>query len=309
MRASSPAAATPNYDSWLVHFFGDELGEIDAACASDGADALRRFRGLDDDLWAVLLTQEYTLYPGIRAILPSVPGPNLQMQWNGASGLELLRQSKDFYAKASERFRRHHDKELAASRVLDFGCGWGRLTRFFARDAAPGRLFACDPVDEILDVCRRTRVPAALARSDQVPDRLPFDERFDLVFSFSVFTHISEAAHASCLRAIRSAMSPGGILIVTIRPPAYLWHTPLMKPVLDSLGPDPAAAFDGPRYLFIPHAPDPAHPQYGGGEMTYGEAVVTLPYVRERWTKHFELLDVALLADDMHQVALTLRRR
>jgi hypothetical protein len=43
--------------------------------------------------------------------------------------------------------------------------------------------------------------------------------------------------------------------------------------------------------------------------MTYGEAVITLPYIRERWTSLFELLDVELLIGDLHQVMVTLRRR
>jgi hypothetical protein len=59
----------------------------------------------------------------------------------------------------------------------------------------------------------------------------------------------------------------------------------------------------------VPHPGDPGHPQYGGGEMTYGETVVTLPYVRERWAPAFELLHADVLVGDLHQVVLTLRRR
>jgi SAM-dependent methyltransferase len=308
MPPAPPAPEPPDYDWWLHNLFGESLAALDAACAGAGPEAFARFRDLDDDLWAVLLTQEYTLYPNIRALLPETPAPDLQMRWNGAAGLDLLRQSKDFYAKAKDRYARDGAADLARSRILDFGCGWGRLTRFFARDVEPGALAACDPVEEILDVCRRTRIPALLERSEFVPDRLPFSEPFDLVFSFSVFTHISEVAHARCLEAIHAAMNPGGILVVTIRPPAYLRHSPLVGPLLDSLGPDPLRALEEPRYLFIPHGPDPGHPQYESGEMTYGETVISLPYVRERWSPAFELLDVALLAGDMHQVMLTLRR-
>jgi hypothetical protein len=36
--------------------------------------------------------------------------------------------------------------------------------------------------------------------------------------------------------------------------------------------------------------------------MDYGEAVITLPYVRERWAPRFEVLEVDLLAADLHQV-------
>jgi hypothetical protein len=68
------------------------------------------------------------------------------------------------------------------------------------------------------------------------------------------------------------------------------------------------APLEGARHVFVPHAADPGHPQYEGGEMTYGEAVVTLPYVRERWSRWFELLHADLLIGDLHQVVLTLRR-
>jgi hypothetical protein len=128
------------------------------------------------------------------------------------------------------------------------------------------------------------------------------------VFSFSVFTHISEAAHEAGLRAIHDSLEVGGILIVTIRSPAYLSHSEAMRPLLASLGPDPLAALTEPRYLFAPHAARPDHPQYDGGEMTYGETVISVAYVRERWAPLFELVDVSLLTEDLHQVVLTLRR-
>lgn len=296
-------------DEWLAHYFDARLSELDAACAGAGPEALPLFRDLDDDLWALLLSREYARYPNIRALLPELPERSLQMRWNGTAGLQLINQGKAFYVRAKERLSRSSAVALEDSKVLDFGCGWGRLTRFFARDVAPGALFGCDPVEEILDVSRRLRVPATLARCDFVPERLPFEERFDLVFAFSVFTHISEAAHEACLRAIHASLSPGGILIVTVRSPAYLGHSDAMRPLLDSLGADPLAALAEPRYLFVPHAAEPQHPQYHGGEMTYGETVISLPYIEQRWAPLFELVDVSLLTEDMHQVVVTLRRR
>jgi SAM-dependent methyltransferase len=213
------------------------------------------------------------------------------------------------YDKLRRRFERHGGRSLADARVLDFGCGWGRLTRFLARDVAPGRLYGCDPVEQILDVCRQARVPATLARSDFVPSRLPFEEPFDLAFAFSVFTHLSEAAHESALRALHRSLRAGAILVLTIRPPAYLRLSPLMRSALESLGADADARLREPRYLFVAHPAESSHPQYEGGEMTYGEAVVTLAYVRERWSELFDLLEVDLLVADPYQVMLTLRRR
>jgi SAM-dependent methyltransferase len=299
-------AGPGGYDSWLEHFHDDVLAPIDAACAAGGQDCFALFSELRIDLWALLLTQEYRAYPNIRALLPTVPPAALQARWNGVSGVALASQSAAFYRTLLERYAQAGERPLADSRVLDFGCGWGRLTRFLARDVPRSRLCGCDPVESILDVCRDSGVPATLARSEFVPERLPFDEPFDLAFAFSVFTHLSEAAHERCLAALHAGLRPGAVLVVTVRPPVYLLSSELMRPVRGALGPD--ARLAGPHYVFAAHAADPSHPQYAGGDMTYGETVITLPYVRERWSRWFDLLHTDLLIGDLHQVVLTLRR-
>lgn len=297
------------YDAWLGCYHGNALREIDRACAGAGAEALPLFRELDDDVWTLLLSAEQRLYPNIARLLPGLPEPDLQVRWNGASGLDLLNQGKAFYARVRQICADQLDVPLAQARVLDYGCGWGRLTRFFARDVAPGSLYGCDPVEEILDVCRRTRVPAVLARSEYLPERLPFEVSFDLVYAFSVFTHLSEAAHRRCLAAIRDSLRPGGLLVLTVRPPAYLETSELMRPLLSASGKDPATALEESGFLFAPHPADPGHPQYQGEEMTYGEAVISLPYIREHWADDFELLGSSILTEDLHQVVIALRRR
>jgi SAM-dependent methyltransferase len=296
------------FDAWLS-LFDDRLTELDAACEREGLAALRRFRELDDDLWTVLLTRGYERYPAIRGLMPRLPSPELQLRWNGAVGLELLTQGKVFYRRAKAAVARHGRGALGDAAVLDFGCGWGRLTRFFIRDLEPGSLFGCDTAESILDFCRGSGLPAEFALCDPRPERLPFDRRFDLILAFSVFTHLSEPAHEACLRAIHAALAPGGLFLATIRSPAYLTGHELGRSLLEQLDDDPLRALERPRYLFSAHPAEPGHPQYRGGEMDYGETVISLPYVRKRWSELFEPLDVALLTEDMHQVALALRRR
>lgn len=293
-------------DEWLVHFFDEQLAPIEAACAKPASDAFAVFSDLDDDLWALLLTRNYSSYPNIRALLPEMPTPQLQMNWNGAHGIELLRQSKAFYGQVKAVSDRLSTTPLRESRVLDFGIGWGRLARLFARDVRPGNLMGVDPTDAILEVCRQSRVPAKLARTDFIPESLPFED-IDLAYSFSVFTHISEAASEACLDVLHAAMVPGGLLVVTVRPPGYLDLSPWMHPVAIERD-DRYEALREPRYIFVPHPATEGHPQYDGGEMTYGETLINLPWIRERWADRFELLDVSPAIEDIYQVAVTLRR-
>ena len=301
-----PVAA--GLDEWLVPPFGEELERIDSLVQDPGPEAWSAFRELDDDLWSLLLTLEYESFPGIRGFLPDLPAPELQQMWNGTSGPALAAQSVCFYSRLKESWAAHGSGGMDSARVLDFGCGWGRLTRMLARDVAPGNLYGCDPVESILDVCRENGVPAQLARSAFLPETVPFENRFDMVFSFSVFTHISERAHLASLEAIHDSLEPGGLFVATIRPPSYLDFNPLMKPVLETLPPDRRSALAEPRYLFAPHETE-GHPQFAGDQMDYGETVITLPYVRSEWSRWFDLLDVALMTGDMYQVVLTLRRK
>ena len=299
--AGRAAPAPARLDSRLVNIHGEQLAVLDAACAEGGDERYALFRELETDLWALLLTQQYEVYSNIRALLPDVPDVALQELWNGTSGVSLAAQSAAFYRRLCQRFGERSDVRLSEARVLDLGCGWGRLTRFLARDVAPGRLYGCDPAQQILDICAQSRVPANLARSEFVPERVPFDEQFDLVFAFSVFTHLSEGAHEASLRALHRAMRPGAVLVVTVRPPAYARQSPL----LGGVEVEPEA----PQYVFVPHPAQGSHPQYESGEMTYGEAIITLPYIAEHWSPLFDVLDVDVLIDDLHQVMVTLRRR
>lgn len=311
---SGPDDRPERLDSWLDLLADDRLRAIDAACAAAVAagepappELYASFRALDVDTWALLLTQDYDVLPGIRGLLPDVPDPPLQEAWNGASGARLAAQSAAFYAKVRDRVAVHGDVRLTEARVLDHGCGWGRLTRFFARDVAPGSLFGVDPTPEILRLARAQGVPAELHDIGFHDDRLPV-AGIDVAYSFSVFTHLSEAAADRALDALHATLRPGGILVATVRPPAYLGLSELMEPARRELGPQWRALLREPRHVFVPHAAVEIHPQYDGGAMTYGEAIITVPWVRRRWAPRFELLDVAPLAGDLHQVVLTLRR-
>jgi SAM-dependent methyltransferase len=208
-------------DRWLTAFAGSELDPIDRQLAEEGPSLAnyRLFRGLSDWTWALLLGRRYTSYLSILETLPQVPDPALQTKWSGAHGLPLLARSLAFYRHVHSMRSEHGIGTLPTARILDFGCGWGRLTRFFCRDVDPGCLHACDPSEELLEICRRSRLPAVLHRAELAPGELSEDD-FDLAYSHSLFTHLSEQEAAAGLEALHEALSPGGLLVLTIRPPA-----------------------------------------------------------------------------------------
>jgi trans-aconitate 2-methyltransferase len=97
-------------------------------------------------------------------------------------------------------------------RVLDLGCGSGRVTAEIARRIPRGGVVGVDRSEAMLSAASRwlgesgVRVP--LARGDGAA--LPFNRAFDAVFSGATFHWIRD--HAALFRSIVTALRPSGRL-------------------------------------------------------------------------------------------------
>ncbi len=221
-RTSGTRADENDVDRWLTAYAGSRLDALDRQLADEGPslDNYRLFRDLDDWVWALLLGRRYTSYPSILETLPQIPDPALQTRWSGGHGLALLTKSFAFYRHVRFMHASQGIGELPTARILDFGCGWGRLTRFFCRDVDPGCLHACDPDEDLLQVCRRSRLPAVLHHTGFDPGELP-ETGLDLAYAATAFTHLPEESAEACLTALHESLNPSGLLILTMRPPAH----------------------------------------------------------------------------------------
>lgn len=103
--------------------------------------------------------------------------------------------------------------ELAPGmRVLEPGCGAGRLTERLAAAVGPtGEVVALDLSAEMLRLARERRLPAhvRLMRGSAYAVDSP-DDHFDRVLCFCVFPHFEEPARA--LRELARVLQPGGSL-------------------------------------------------------------------------------------------------
>ena len=162
--------------------------------------------------------------PVLSSLLPEMESEEVQLRWTGNKGLVLLQQSCEFVQLVADTFERETGRPLRDVDVLDFGCGWGRLLRLLSYFNDPSRNHGCDAWTVSLGHARKSHVDrlATLALSDVMPTTLPYPpESFDLIYAFSVFTHLSEECATTCLSAIRGALRPGGVVIITTRPLEY----------------------------------------------------------------------------------------
>jgi SAM-dependent methyltransferase len=110
------------------------------------------------------------------------------------------------------------DWSFDGKRVLDFGCGSGRVLRQFLPEAASGEFWGCDlhaPTIEWLD--QNLSPPLHFYVNDRIPTPHP-DSHFDLVYAISVFTHITHEWSAWLLELHR-ILKPGGLLLATFLGP------------------------------------------------------------------------------------------
>ncbi|WOJ98187.1 class I SAM-dependent methyltransferase [Congregibacter brevis] len=98
-------------------------------------------------------------------------------------------------------------------RVLDYGCGWGRMTRLLPFYFDPQAIVGVD-VDEHLIRSAKTLVPCIKHSRIKNLQALPFkDGSFDLVLANSVFSHLSELACKYAFAQISRVLSPGGTFV------------------------------------------------------------------------------------------------
>jgi SAM-dependent methyltransferase len=102
---------------------------------------------------------------------------------------------------------------LNTESMLEFASGFGRFTRHLA-PLLPGRLTCADVLPGSMDFARE-QFGVATFDSSFEPETLEFPERYDLVFVLSLFTHLPVGDWRRWLKALASAVKPGGLLLLS----------------------------------------------------------------------------------------------
>jgi SAM-dependent methyltransferase len=266
------------------------------------------FGHIDDQTWRWLHLEAREQCPFLGDYLPSLPPDELQAQIASLSGDAALRHGFEAY----ELFKRlagdyRHPLEPSDA-VLDFGCGWGRIIRFFIRDVEPENLWGID-VDEIaLEACRDTNRWARFEHVDSMPPSHFDDGTFDLIYAFSVFSHLSEECHLAWLKEFERILKRGGVFVSTTlsrhlieQSEDYASHDleslpPWQRHLAEAFSPPDEflALYDRGDYCFAPIT--------GTGEH-YGLACIPETYVRRHWARRFQVRQF-FTSDPLGQVVI-----
>jgi SAM-dependent methyltransferase len=271
----------------------------------------RLFAGVDDDFWYWLIRASYFERERFDGVLPGFPEDAVQVRFTGNSGELMLWQAFCAYRLFRELAADHGRAVPDCQAVLDFGCGWGRITRFFLKDLAADRLWGLDVNAELIEICRRNN-PWSRFEVVTPAGPTPFpDGTFDLTYSFSVFSHFSEEAHFRWLEEIQRILRPGGVFIATTRSRDFIEQSILDRirrpwsrypeAIAGMFGDTRRwlAAYDDGQYCYEPLP----------GMVGWGETCVPRSYVLRHWTKYFTILDYIDDSRRCPQNVIVARRR
>lgn len=235
-------------------------------------------------------------YSNIKALFPSMPPNEVQDDWNGRHGTELLTASLAFIKTLVATYTELAGKDLIRAKVLDYGCGWGRLIRLLYKYVSYENIYGVDPWDRSIDLCKQYGVKANLAVCDYVPQQLPFEQKFDLIYAYSVFTHLSEKTTKTVLSTLRRYMGDNGILVITIRPKEF-WSFHRQGKFKQEM----YQMHEQTGFAFTPHRRAPIN-----GDITYGDTSISLDYLEENFPQ-WDLVKPIINREDPYQTLLFLR--
>lgn len=224
-----------------------------------------------------------------------VPAASLRYRVNGRPELA------DFLAQG-EACSRDLEKALAGigrrvdsfAEILDFGCGCGRTLRWFDAGAGATRFSGTDIDAEAIAFCRTGLPQMHFSVNGALPPLPHPDGRFDLIYSISVLTHLDEQYQFRWLEELRRIAAPGGIVMLSLHG-RHCWG---------NLPAELVSRIEGSGFLFsAENVWKGIFPEW------YQTAFHTEAYVRDRFSRYFEVLDYLPRGVSDYQDLVILQKR
>lgn len=277
------------------------------------------FRSAGDEEWLEVLISSLGV-PEIAGVrMPSFPPEALQREIHGHSGEVSLHEAHVFFREVKAYCAYAGRPVAPETRLLDFGCGWGRILRLFMKDVRAANLLGAESTDRFLMAARRANPYATFLGCSIAPPLAVPAASLDLVVSWSVFSHLDEFLADRWLREFHRLLKPDGLVVLTTQSRRFLafcaeqrlrrasgmrlehpWH----EACADSFADEARANsdFEAGRFLHAASAKPPRP------EAHYGEAIIPRNYVLKAWGGMFRLIEYLDNPVRLPQVLIVLQK-
>lgn len=287
--------------------FQKELSELDQRIPHLNTTEIQMaFERIPLDIFARIQIDRPPHYPNLMDWFAEMPSKDEQTLWTGSHDHVLMTLSLAFIKTVISTYHEISSIPLSQSSILDFGCGWGRMARLLAKYVPTDNIYCVDPWDRSIELCQKNKVKANLLLSDFLPRSLPTPEgkKFDFIFAFSVFTHLSEKATKICAATLRDYLTDDGVLAITIRPVEYWNFRLLNEPELATKKETKTfiRQHNHRGFAFFPHNREKIE-----DDITYGDTSMSLRFIQEHFSG-YEICRVELNESDLYQIIVFLKK-
>jgi len=250
--------------------------------------------------------------------IPGFPNQEIQLLSVGSSGGESLRnEGWSFYKLVKYYVTKLKGAINPEMKILDFGCGWGRMIRFYFKDIYKENIYGIDVDPDMINICNETLLYGNYIKCNPHPPTSFESGTFDFIFAYSVFSHLRDDAALSWIQEFSRILKPRGVLVATTQGEGFLdyckqlqespsmqltgWHEMIancFEPIEETL-----SKYRAGEFIYAPT---------GGGEIRdssfYGEAMVPKRHIENIFGKFLAFRDYFYDISRMPQAVFVMQK-
>ena len=201
--------------------------------------------------------------------------------------------------------------------ILDFGCGVGRQLLHFTRHFPAPRYYACDIDDTSVQfIIDNYKNVDAYTNNFKPPLKYP-DQSFDMIYSISIFSHLSTDDQAQWLKELARVCKKGAYCFLTTE------GITALKKLTSAFGADEETLMAElnksgvlfREYQLLKHHVEGQNTmriaaQLVGVTGSYGNTIMSPDYIKQNWASdYFEVVNIIEGIIDYRQDLVVLRRK
>jgi SAM-dependent methyltransferase len=249
----------------------------------------------------------------LRDIAPNVPPFELRNIVAAPSETVFLWSGLKDAQMCSNYFKHFYQIKSDSAKVLDFGCGCGRTTRFL-QEIQQFDVYGSD-VNKLLVAWCQDNLKMVTTMANEVLPHMKFsDSYFDFVYSLSIFTHLPESSMFAWLDELARVTVDNGIVLLTTHgyPAIEIICRSKQHQQMFQITEDDAIrlrdTLELKQFVYLPLSADVVNAAKAGDD--YGNSFTHESFIRKHWVRDvFDVVDFIPGGMRGWQDVIILRRR
>jgi 2-polyprenyl-3-methyl-5-hydroxy-6-metoxy-1,4-benzoquinol methylase len=185
-------------------------------------EVLNLFKSLNITEQSTLLSKDRKT-SGLENVFGILPDKNIQYKFTGLDNSKTFLQALTFLKLCNEIVIQNSIIDVTERnfKVIDFGAGWGRITQLLSLYFNPLNILACDVLIESIEMLKTYNIKCESMKLNSWPPSNIEKNSIDFIYSYSVFSHLSEECTLEWIKEFYKILKPNGFAFLTTRDSSF----------------------------------------------------------------------------------------